>query len=195
MIAFQSGEEDGYQVACLVVGQIGHGYPDAAEGDVGALGEDLLAVGELEHHGRAEVHALFLSPVMAGEGDGADIERTKRADGQRQIVAAPLVEFVPGLQRLVDPQGVAVPVEVALGLKQLDGLGGHEVGHPVELMHLTEGAQLVAHVDDAPTGGALAFEFHLQQEPAVRIFVLGQTVEDFVEVLFPEQGDKLFYQM
>ena len=99
------------------------------------------------------------------------------------------------MQRLVDPQGVAVPVEVALGLELLDGLGGHEVGDTLKLVYLTEGPQFVAHVDHAPAGSALALELHLQQETAVGILVLGQAVEDLVEVLFPEQGDQLFYQV
>ena len=141
------------------------------------------------------MHPLLLPTVVAGEGDGVDIEGAERADGQGEALAAPLIELVPGLQRLVDPERVAVPVEIALGLELLDGLGGHEVGHPFKLVHLTEGPQLVAHVDHAPTGGALALELHLQQEAAVGILVLGQAVEDLVEVLFPEQGDQLFYQV
>ena len=104
MIAFQSGEEDGYQVACLVVGQIGHGYPDAAEGDVGALGEDLLAVGELEHHGRAEVHALFLPPVMAGEGMALTSNGRNGLMGSARLSLRPWLSLYQALQRLVDPR-------------------------------------------------------------------------------------------
>ncbi len=141
------------------------------------------------------MHALLLAAIVAGEGNGADIEGANRVERQGEVVTASLIELVPGLQRLVDPQGIAVPVEVALGLKQLDGLGRHEVDHPVELVDMAEGTELVAHVDHAAAGGTLALELHLQQETTVGILVLGQAVEDVVEVLFPKQGDELFYQV
>ncbi|MNZ95894.1 hypothetical protein D3C78_1150650 [compost metagenome] len=195
MLALQAGEEDLDLFAGLVAGQIGHRDPDPAERDIRALGEQLLSVGQPELHGGAEMHPLLLSAVVAGKGNGTDIEEAERAGGQGEALTLALMMLVPGLQGLVDPQGIAVAVEVALGLKQLDGLGRHEVGDPLELVYHTEFAQLIAHVDHPPAGGALALDLHLEQETAVGVFVLGQAGEELIEVLFSEQGDELFYQV
>ncbi len=69
------------------------------------------------------------------------------------------------------------------------------MGDPFELVHQALIAQLVAHVDDPAAGGAFAFELHLDQKTAVAVLVLGQAIEDVIEILFSEQRNKLFNQV
>ncbi len=196
VIPLQPGEEHLDLSAGLVVGQIGHRNPDPAQREIGTLGEQLVAIGELDHHGGAEVHPLLAPAIVAGKGDGIDIVLAKRADGRLELaVVLAMLVFLPVLQRFVDPQGVVILVEIALRLEQADGLGRHEMGDPFELVHQALIAQLVAHVDDPAAGGAFAFELHLDQKTAVAVLVLGQAIEDVIEILFSEQRNKLFNQV
>lgn len=196
MVPFQAGKEDFDLGPGLVIGQIGDRDANAADGEIRAFGKQLFSIGKLDHHGRAEVHSLLTSTIVAGEGNGIDVELSKGAGGRLQlIVALVLVVLLPILQRLVHAEGVQIAIEIALGLEQAYGLGRHEVGDPFKFMNQALLSQLVTHVDDPPAGSTSALDLHLDQKTAVAVFTLSQVVEDVIEIFFSEQRNELFDQV